>query len=54
MMYDHECDGECTVCQKPACEFCGTVAHNSGNLYCSDHTFEADVEDYEDEEDLGN
>lgn len=50
-MNDHDCDGECIVCQKPACEFCGEVSYK-GFIYCSDHRNDADMED-EFEEDEG-
>lgn len=43
---DHDCDGECTICQNTTCEFCGEVS-SKGYLYCKDHWMEADHEEEE-------
>jgi hypothetical protein len=42
----HDCDGECIICQKQTCEFCGEVSHK-GILYCDDHSLEVDNEEEE-------
>ncbi len=50
MSFMHDCDGECVVCQRPACEFCGEVS-SKGLIYCMEHNFDADNEDFDEEED---
>lgn len=45
-MSDHTCDGECIICNRETCEFCGAVS-NVGFLYCYEHILEADNEEEE-------
>lgn len=46
---EHDCDGECTICQIATCEFCGDVSED-GRLYCKDHWMHADDDEFEEDE----